>query len=235
MTAVEILQRLEPLGTEPYRKVLRRHGVKDPVYGVKLSDVKQILKETGTDYKLAIDLYATGVYDAMYLAGLMADDAKMTRVDLRRWVRQAYCPPLSESTVPWVAAMGRYGWDLGREWLVAPAEGTAAAGWMTLACLVGVTPDAKLDLPALEALLDCIPGTIADQPDRVRYAMNGFVIAVGCAVAPLTAKAVETAAALGTVTVDAGDTACKVPSAAAAIAKVQARGAVGKKRKTAKC
>jgi hypothetical protein len=43
------------------------------------------------------------------------------------------------------------------------------------------------------------------------------------------------AAKIGEVTVDMGGTACKVPSAAEAIEKVRKRGAIGKKRKSAKC
>jgi len=51
----------------------------------------------------------------------------------------------------------------------------------------------------------------------------------------LTATALQTAAKIGVVKVDMGGTACKVPSAAEYIQKVQSRGAIGKKRKTAKC
>ena len=40
---------------------------------------------------------------------------------------------------------------------------------------------------------------------------------------------------VGAVTVDVGDTACKVPDAATYIKKVGARGSIGKKRKTVKC
>jgi hypothetical protein len=47
--------------------------------------------------------------------------------------------------------------------------------------------------------------------------------------------ALQTAAKIGPVTVDMGGTACKVPSAAEYIQKVQKRGAIGKKRKTVKC
>jgi hypothetical protein len=65
--------------------------------------------------------------------------------------------------------------------------------------------------------------------------MNGFVIAVGCYVGPLTAAAIETATKIGPLTVNMGDTACKVPDAIGYIKKVQQRGAIGKKRKTAKC
>jgi hypothetical protein len=65
--------------------------------------------------------------------------------------------------------------------------------------------------------------------------MNGFVIAVGSYVKALTTLALQTAAKIGSVSVEMGGTACKVPDAAAYIKKVQQRGAIGKKRKTAKC
>jgi len=51
----------------------------------------------------------------------------------------------------------------------------------------------------------------------------------------LTATALETAKKVGKVSVDMGDTACKVPAAADYIKKVQDKGAIGKKRKSAKC
>ncbi len=40
---------------------------------------------------------------------------------------------------------------------------------------------------------------------------------------------------LGTVSVDVGDTACKVPLATESIDRAEAAGRLGKKRKTAKC
>ena len=77
--------------------------------------------------------------------------------------------------------------------------------------------------------------TIHAAPNRVRYAMNGFVIAVGSYVAPLSADAVAAAKKIGEVTVDMGDTACQVPDAAAHIDKARQRGTIGKKRKTVRC
>ena len=65
--------------------------------------------------------------------------------------------------------------------------------------------------------------------------MNGFVIGVGCYVAPLSELALQTAEAIGKVECDMGDTACKVPFAPDYIRKVKQRGTIGKKRKTAKC
>lgn len=235
MTAAEIVEELRALGSEGYVRVIRKHGVVDPVFGVKIEDMKKIVKRVGTDYRLALDLYATGIYDAMYLAGLVADDAKMTKKDLRTWVKTATCSPIVEYTVAWVAAGSPHGWELAREWIESPKEIVATAGWATLASLVGITPDEDLDLAELEKLLARVGDTIHDQPNRVRYAMNCFVIAAGCHVAPLTAAAFKAAKAMGAVSVDVGETSCKVPAAADYIRKVEARGTLGKKRKSAKC
>src|SRR5438093_3701010 len=98
MTAQEIVQEIKPLGKDSYKKVLLNHGIQEPLFGVKIEDLKKIQKRVKKDYQLALDLYDTGIYDAMYLAGLIADDPKMTRKDLQRWVKKANCPALSEYT-----------------------------------------------------------------------------------------------------------------------------------------
>src|SRR5437764_10705001 len=98
MTAAEIVAQLEPLGTEGYRKVLRNHGIADPMFGVKIEELKKIQKRVKSDYRLALDLFDTGIYDAMYLAGLIADDARMTREDLQGWAETATCSSVGEWT-----------------------------------------------------------------------------------------------------------------------------------------
>jgi hypothetical protein len=65
--------------------------------------------------------------------------------------------------------------------------------------------------------------------------MNGFVIAVGSYVKPLSEFAIEIGEKIGTVTADLGNNDCQVPFAPEYIRKVQARGVIGKKRKTVKC
>ncbi len=65
--------------------------------------------------------------------------------------------------------------------------------------------------------------------------MNGFLIAVGTYVRELSDLAEQAAAKIGTVSVDMGDTACKVPDAGEYIRKARAQEVIGKKRKTVKC
>ena len=235
MTAKELVEELRVLGSEGYRKVLRNHGVPDPMFGVKIEDLKKFQKRVKKDYRLALDLYDTGIYDARYLAGLIADEARMTEMDLRHWLATADCGAVCEYVVARVAAETPHGRELALEWIDAADENAASAGWATLAGLVSVTEDADLDLDGLKGLLVRVGQSIHAQPNRVRYAMNGFLIAAGSYVKALTALAIKTGKAVGEVEVDMGKTACKVPFAPDYIQLVKDRGTVGKKRKSARC
>jgi 3-methyladenine DNA glycosylase AlkD len=235
MTANEIVEELRTMGAESIKKVLKNHGVREPFFGVKIGDMKKVQKRIKKDYQLALELYDTGNYDAMYLAGLVADDAKMTKKDLNRWVKTAIGGALACSTVPWVAAGSKHGYEIALEWIESDKENVAAAGWATLSSLVALKDDDALDLAGFKRLIKRIQDTIHQQPDDVRLAMNSFMIAVGTYVQSLTDLAVQAAAKVGPVSADMGDTACKVPDAVEYIQKARDRGAIGKKRKTVKC
>src|ERR1700733_10436463 len=89
MTAKAIVAELKKLGSPQIKKIWMNHGAQEPCLGVKIQDMKKIQKRVKMDYQLALDLYDTGIADAMYLAGLIADDAKMTKKDLQKWVENA--------------------------------------------------------------------------------------------------------------------------------------------------
>jgi len=235
MTAKDVLARLERLGSEQTKKTLLRHGAKEPFFGVKVADLKALQKTIKKDHALALELYASGNSDAMYFAGMIADPETMTKADLREWAKGAYWYMLSGFTVPWVASESRFGRELALEWIDSDSEQVTNAGWCTYSCLLSIKPDAELDFDEIETLLGRVKAEIGSASNRVRYAMNNFVISVGGYVAPLTAKAKTAAKALGTVDVDMGDTSCKVPDAVAYIAKIEKMGRVGKKRKHAAC
>jgi 3-methyladenine DNA glycosylase AlkD len=235
MTASKVLSQLKAQAGPSYKKILMNHGANEPVFGVKIANLKKLQKQIKCDYPLALELFETGIYDAQYLAGLVTDDSKMTKKNLSRWLSKANCPAISGSIVAWVTAESQHGTKLAAQWIQSSKEDTAQTGWMTLCSLVAVKPDSELDLTELKRLLQHVKTTIHKQPNLVRYAMNGFVIAIGSHVGSLSETAVEVAETIGTVSVDMGDTACEVPSAVEYINKVKQRGAIGRKRKTAKC
>ncbi len=235
MNKEQVMKELEKKGSESIRKIFQNHGANEPMYGVKIADLKVIQKKVKKDHELAMELFATGNYDAMYLAGLIADESKMSRKDIQQWAERSHSSGISEYTVAWVAAESDFGWELGMKWIDSPKEKIASAGWNTLAGVIAMKPDNELDIPAIRKLLQRIIKEIHSAPNRVRYTMNGFIIGVGGYIKELTKEAIETAKKVGDVYVDMGGTACKVPAASDYIKKMEAKGYIGKKKKTVKC
>ena len=234
MTAKDIVAELKKLGNARTKKMWMTHGAQEPCLGVKVEDMKKIQKRVKMDYQLALDLYDTGIADAMYLAGLIADDAKMTKKDLQKWIEGASCGWVAEFTVPWVASAGPHGREIALKWIESKDETIASAGWQTYSSMVAIKEDADLDLAEIKSLLQRVAKSINQQPNRVKYVMNSFVIAVACHVKPLHKLAVDTANGIGKVAVDLVG-ACKTPFAPDQIKKFEARSAIGKKRKSPKC
>ena len=235
MTVSEVLNQLEEFGDERTKNTLMKHGAKEPFFGVKVADLKKILKKTKKNHELSLGLYATGNSDAMYLAGLMADEKQISKAQLQEWVKQAYWSYLSEYTVPWVAAETEFGVESGMEWIESSEENIAAAGWSTLAYYSAVNQDEDLDIPMYRKLLARVEKELPNAQNREKYAMNGFVISIGTNIMELTAEAQAIGERIGKVTVDMNGTACKVPYSKDYIQKAINKERIGKKRKTARC
>jgi 3-methyladenine DNA glycosylase AlkD len=235
MTLEEVMAELKSYGNENIKKIFLKHGMKEPMFGVKVEHLKLIQKKVKKDYKLSLELYSTKNADAMYLAGLIADDERMTKKDLQTWVKLAVSKSICDYTVPWVAAGSKYGFELAMEWIDSKEEHIAAAGWSTLSGLVSIKPDDELNLPALKKLLIRVEKNIHSSENLVRSTMNGFIIAAGTFVKELTKDVILVAANAGKVNVDMNGTACKVPDAMEYIKKVSDKGLIGRKKKILKC
>lgn len=234
-TLKEVMDELKKYGNEQTRKMYARYKIPGARYGVKVSDLKKIVKQIKGNQALALELYETENYDAMYLAGLVADGSLMTKKQLESWAKNATCGILAQYTVAWVAAESSHAVNLAKKWMRSRTETIACSGWNTYAGIIATKPDDELDFAEIKELLKEVVDKIDSADNEVRYTMNGFVIAVGSYVQPLLKAAKSAAKKIGTVEVDMGDTGCKVPVATDYIVKVETMGRVGKKRKTTKC
>lgn len=235
MKLADVMAELERLGTESTKRTLMRHGAREPFFGVRIGDMKPLAKRLKGMQALALELFATGNGDAQYLAGMIADGRKMKRAEVDRWAKTASWDMISGTTVPWVASEHPDGVALAAKWIDSKDEQVARAGWSALGAIAAVVPDELLPVAQFGKLLDRVAREMARAPDRVRYTMNNFIIACGTYIAPLGDKAIATARAVGSVEVDMGDTACKVPDAESYILKSRRGKPVAPKRKTVRC
>lgn len=230
-----IMAELEALGTERTKKTYKNHGAHDPLFGVTTGAMKPLSKKIKKCHELAMKLYETGNYDAMYFAGMIADVSVMTESDFETWMEKAYCQGLSDYVVAVTLAETTFAQKVADRWLNSKKELYQSAGWSCYSWLLGVRPDSEFDSKKMKEMLDYVERTIHTKPNLVRYAMNGFVIALGISYLPLHKEAVHSAKAIGAVEVDMGNTNCKTPLAFAYIEKAEKSGRLGFKRKNVRC
>ena len=236
-TFTSIITELKSKGREKTRMTYARHGMApERVLGVSVADLKAMAKTIKGEQAIACELYQTGIMEAMYLAGIVAHGSKLTEKQLNEWAEAAVdLQMISEYTIPWVTIENPHARDLAVKWIKSKKEHVASSGWCTYAGLVATKNDEGLDLKEIDSLLGTVIKRMSGAQNRVRYTMNGFVIAVGTDVKPLLKQAKAAARQLGAIEVDLGETACRIPIASMQIEKVEATGQLGKKRKTIRC
>lgn len=231
----EVMDYLKSCGNENTKKIFKNHGAAEPLFGVKVGDLKKIIKKIKGNNALALKLYASGISDAMYLAGLIADAKTITKEQLDGWVSKAYWYMLSEYAVGPLAAETPFMPGIAEEWILSANEMICAAGWSALSVYLSFTEDSRIDKNKIKDYLVKVEEEIHSAPNRVGYTMNNFVISVGAYIPDLLEGARKAAQRIGKVKVDMGGTSCKVPFAPDYIEKIVSKGLCGKKRKPSRC
>lgn len=231
----EILEELKALGKEQLKKNYMGQGAKEPLFGVATGAMKPILKRVGKDQALAEALYATGNYDAMYLAGMVAEPKKMTHQDFDHWIEKAYFHMLSDFVVSVTLAESDIAQEVADRFIEENEDLTSSAGWNCYEWLLGSRKDEMFDPMKLKSLLKRVEETIHTQPDYTKKAMVRFVIAVGVSYTPLHQEALMTAEKIGDVTVYQNGKAILINNAFERIQSEVQKGRLGFKRKHVRC
>jgi 3-methyladenine DNA glycosylase AlkD len=212
---------LEGAGTEQNRKIYRRHGARDPLFGVSWKDLRAMAKRIGHDQVLARGLWSTGNADARLLACLVSEPDRMDEDDLDAWLGEITNYGLVDQFVADVASQKPDIRPRMERWIRSARDWTAQAGWDLAAVLA--SRDEPIPDRFFADLLVKIESEIGQAGNRTRYAMNGALIAIGLRNEELRETAIAAAGRIGPVIVDHGETGCVTPSAIPYIEKTLAR------------
>ncbi|MGG1614410.1 DNA alkylation repair protein [Paenibacillus phoenicis] len=230
-----VMQKLEALGKERLKKMYMSNGAREPLFGVATGEMKPLFRQIKINQPLAEELYATGNYDAMYFAGMIADPKAMTHADFDRWIEGAYFYMLSDFVVAVTLAEADIAQEVADQWIASGDELKMSAGWSCYCWLLGSRPDSEFDEGKLAGMLETVKNSIHDAPERTKSAMNNFVYTVGVSYRPLHTQAVETAQAIGPVEMKRGKKKSAILNASESIQKALDRGQLGFKRKYVRC
>lgn len=235
MNAELVMQELEALGKERTKKMYMSNGAHEPLFGVATGAMKPIAKKIKIDQALAEELYATGNYDAMYFAGIIAEPKAMTVEDFNRWMEAAYFYMLSDYVVAVTLAEAPIAQEVADAWIASGEELKMSAGWSCYCWLLGNRKDSEFSESKLANMLDVVKNTIHDVPERTKSAMNNFLYTVAISYVPLHEQAVATAQAIGPVEMKRDNKKSTQLNAYETIQKEIERGRIGFKRKYVRC
>ncbi|WP_047980772.1 DNA alkylation repair protein [Ornithinibacillus contaminans] len=230
-----IMQELEALGKERLKKMYMNNGAHEPVFGVATGAMKPLSKKVKGNQPLAEQLYATGNYDAMYFAGVIADPTIMTEEDFERWMDDAYFYMLSDYVVAVTLAETEIAQEISDKWIASGEELRMSAGWSCYCWLFGNRQDVEFAPDKISDMLDQVRDTIHDAPERAKVSMNNFVYTAAISYVPLHEKAVETAKAIGLVEIKRDNKKNSILNASESIQKDLDRGRLGFKRRYVRC
>ncbi|MCG7377940.1 DNA alkylation repair protein [Paenibacillus sp. ACRSA] len=235
MNLEEVMQELEALGKERTKKIYMSNGAHEPLFGVATGAMKPMARKIRKDQTLADELYATGNYDAMYFAGVIADPKAMTAADFERWMETAYFYMISDYIVAVTLAETDIAQEVADAWIASGDELKMSAGWSCYCWLLGSRKDDEFSSDKLEAMLEQVKDTIHDSPERTKFSMNNFIYTVATSYQPLHDQAVETAKMVGPVEVNKDKPKSKLIQASENIQKAVDQGRIGFKRKYVRC
>ncbi|MBB3111998.1 3-methyladenine DNA glycosylase AlkD [Paenibacillus phyllosphaerae] len=235
MNLEEVMQELEALGKERLKKMYMSNGAHEPVFGVATGEMKPLFRKIKINQPLAEELYATGNYDAMYFAGIIADPKAMTAADYDRWMDGAYFYMLSDYVVAVTLAEADIAQEVADTWIASGDELRMSGGWSCYCWLLGNRKDHEFSEEKLAGMLETVKSSIHEAPRRAQIAMNNFIYTVAVSYVPLHERAVGIAKEVGPIELKKDKGKSSFLNAMETIQKAIDKNQIGFKRKHVRC
>jgi 3-methyladenine DNA glycosylase AlkD len=142
---------------------------------VNLTQLRAVAKGLRTDHELAGRLWDTGDTAARLVAILVCRPKAYSVAELDAMLRDARVPKVHDWLISYVVKKSPHVEELRVAWFADPDPVVASAGWALTSDRVGKAPDG-LDL---DGLLDLVEARMKDAPDRLQWAMNECLAAIG--------------------------------------------------------
>ena len=233
-----IKKKLEPLASKTTKKRYISQGAKEPLYGLTIKALKPMakeLKKLENCQELAFQLYDTGNYDLMYLAGMIVNPHQMTEDDFNRWLDKAYFFMISDYIVAVCLSETEISKTLASQWIQSDQPLYKSAGYSTYSWMLANRPDDYFEDEDIKEKLSRVKKNIHSSENPSKFAMYYFLYNVGLSYKPLHEEALKISKAIGEVSILQDDKKEKLYIPYDDIMKDVSKGRLGFKRKYVRC
>ncbi len=171
-------------------KGMARFGiVAKKAYGLSAPILKSIAKEIGKNHDLALELWATEIYDARILAVLIDEPKKIPEAQLESWVNDFDSWAICDSACMHLFDKTPFAWKKAIGWSKRNEEYVKRAGYTMMASLA--IHDKKAPDAELENFFPHLLRGATDERNFVKKAVNWALRQIGKRNLALNAKAIE--------------------------------------------
>jgi 3-methyladenine DNA glycosylase AlkD len=162
--------------------------------GVPMPVLRKLGREAGTNHKLALALWASGIHEARILATLVEDPERVTPRQSDRWARQFDSWDVCDQACQNLIRYTPFAFRKAAEWACGRQEFVRRAGFSLMAGLAVKAKDAGD--ARFEAFLPLIAEAASDERPMVHKAVNWALRQIGKRNARLCARAMAAAEAI---------------------------------------
>jgi len=192
MTLKQVVKTLESQANPAAVLGMARFGITAAkAYGWSAPALKTLARKIGQDHALAQRLWSTGIMEARYLAGLIADRQSISESLMEDWVKDFDSWAVCDGTCLNLFRFTPFAYKKCREWSARQEEYVKRAGFALMACLA-VSDKAAPDRTYL-SLLALIKREAKDERKYVRKAVNWALRQIGKRNRRLNRAAIEVA------------------------------------------
>lgn len=135
-TSDSIVQHLMSVANPDFKKSMERAGINaQKGLGIKVTYLREVARKIGTDHELALQLWETGIHEALMLAAIVADPKQLTEKQMESWLSDFYSWDICDNAISSCFRKTPFAWDKINEWVNREAEFEKRAGFVMIAIL----------------------------------------------------------------------------------------------------
>tara|TARA_R110001592_G_scaffold237306_4_gene496174 strand:+ start:20793 stop:21473 length:681 start_codon:yes stop_codon:yes gene_type:complete len=176
MTAADILKELEKLSDVKTSAHNLKSGVTGAQFGVKLGDIRKVAKKVKVNKQaVALELWATDIFDAQMLSILIINPNKLSASELDNMVRSVHYDRVADWLNSYVVKLHSENESLRLKWMQDENPMAARAGWNLTKQRIVRNPE----MVDISALLDRIEAEMLTTSPTAQWTMNFCLAEIG--------------------------------------------------------
>jgi 3-methyladenine DNA glycosylase AlkD len=186
----EVMGTLRGMADPAYTEGMNGYGIStDTALGIRVPQLRKLAKEIGRDHDLAIQLWGTGVHEALLLATMVGDPKEVTEDLMEAWVLDISSWDVCDLCMGNLFDRTPYARNKASEWSEREEEYVKRAGFVLMATLA--VHDKKASDGVFIDFFPMIEREAWDERNFVKKAVNWALRQIGKRNLALNAKAIE--------------------------------------------